>query len=202
MKKIKFIYFDIGNVMANTNNYFKGVSEKFNIPLNEFKNYWLGDNGADDMTRGKITAQEFWQTAVVKFNLKGASDFDFLECWLDDFKPIYDVHRLAERLSSKYRIGLLSNLYPGMISRLIEKGLVAGIDYSTKVLSCEVGLRKPEKEIYKISTQKSGFLPDEILFIDDREDFIKGAKDFGWQTVWFNENDIAGVVSAIQELLL
>ena len=60
MKKVKFIYFDIGGVMADTTNYFKEATTKFRIPMNKFTKFWQ-EYFRDEMTRGKITPQEFWK---------------------------------------------------------------------------------------------------------------------------------------------
>lgn len=202
MNKIKFVYFDIGNVMADTNDYFKGATSRFNISLSEFTEFWNGSNGADEMTRGKITAQEFWHTAVRKFNIKNAEHFDFLESWLGDYKPIPETHDLAKKISEQYRIGLISNLYPGMITKLVKRGLVADLKYSAVILSCETGFRKPEKEIYKVATESAGVSPGEIFFIDDRQDFLEGADSYGWQTFWFNEHDLRQTTNKLKKLLL
>ncbi len=201
MNKIKLIYFDIGNVTANTDNNFKGVTQKFNIDLKEFTLFWLGNDKADDMTKGKITTEEFWLTAIKKFNLKNAENFDFLESWLDDYIPILEVHQLARELSFNYPIGLISNLYPGMYPRLIEKGKVADMKYSAVTLSCDVGFRKPEKEIYELATQKARIKPEEIFFIDDKEEFIKGAKDYSWQTYKFDYKNINKSVDTLRNIL-
>ncbi|MFZ6034977.1 MAG: HAD-IA family hydrolase [Patescibacteria group bacterium] len=202
MDKIKFIYFDIGNVMADTNGYFKDATQKFNIPLSEFTDFWNGNNGADEITRGKISAREFWQTAIKKFGIKNADEFDFLESWLNDYKPILETHGLAKKLSESYRIGLISNLYPGMIDRLIKRGLIADIDYSAKILSCEVGLRKPERGIFELATKMSGFGPGEIFFIDDRVDFVKAAEDYGWKTYLFDLPNKEKAIEEIEKILL
>lgn len=201
MTKIKFIYFDIGGVMADTNDYFKGATSKFNIPLNEFMKFWEGNDNRENLTKGKITPQDFWNLAIKKFNLKNAQNFNFVESWMGDYRPIKEVHELAKELSKKYKIGLLSNIYGGMMPRLIELGIVADLNYSAIVLSNEIGFQKPEKEIYELATKKAGCDPEEILFIDDRKDFIEGAKKSGWQTVWFDENNLEKTIVKIKQLL-
>jgi len=201
MNKIKFVYFDIGGVMTNTDDYFKKATTKFGINLNDFIKFWEGDENRDKLTKGEITCQDFWIKAIEKFNLKNADNFDFLESWIDDYKEQLDVHDLARKVSKKYKIGLLSNLYPGMITRLIEKGKVADIKYSAIVLSCDVGFRKPEKEIYRIATDRAGVNSEEILFIDDKKDFIEGAKKAGWKTLWFDMDNKEKVIRELKRIL-
>lgn len=202
MKRVKFVYFDIGGVMADTGDYFKSATTKYKIPLDEFIKFWEEDYNRDSLTLGKIIPQEFWNKAIKKFRLKNAENFNFVESWMSDYRPRKEIHKLAYDLSKKYKIGLLSNIYEGMMPRLIELGKVADVKYSSIVLSNETGLRKPEKEIYEIATKKTGILPEEILFIDDRKDFIEGAKKYGWQTIWFDEKDIEKSIKQIEEILI
>ncbi len=201
MKKIEFIYFDIGGVMADTTNYFREATNKFGIPLDEFTKLWQ-EYFRDEMTRGKITPQDFWKQAIKKFKLKNAKKFNFVESWMSDYKPQPEVHDLAKRLSKKYKIGLISNLYSGMMPGLIKMGKVPDVNYSAIVLSYETGLDKKEKKIFEIATEKSEVKPREIFYIDDRKDFIEVAKKAGWQTVWFDENNINGSIKRIEKLLV
>ncbi|KKQ24227.1 MAG: Haloacid dehalogenase [Candidatus Roizmanbacteria bacterium GW2011_GWC2_37_13] len=201
MKKIKFIYFDIGGVMNDWSDSFRTVTSKFKINFEEFNKLWSGKIW-DDITRGKISPQDVWKLAIKKFGLKNADNYNFVESWMGDYRPRLEVHELARQLSKKYKIGLISNLYKGMMPRLIEKGMVTDIKYSVVVLSYEVGFRKPEREIYKLATNLVGVKEEEILLIDDRKDFIEGAKKSGWQTFWFGEKNVKESVFKLSKLLL
>ena len=200
MLKIKFIYFDIGGVLNDWSDAFKTVTNKFNIPFKDFLNHWHEND--DDITRGKITPKEFWSKAIKKFDLKNANNFDFLRSWVGDYKQRIEVHQLINRLIDQYKIGIISNLYKDMFPILIETKIVPNINYSAIILSCDVGLKKPEKEIYEIGTKKTRVKPEEILLIDDRLDFIEGAKVVGWKTFWFNEKNVTDSVDKLQKLLL
>ena len=201
MPKIKFIYFDIGGVLLDWYDSFKTATKEFNIPYDEFKKLWLRKDFVDDMTRGKIVPQDLWKEAIKKFNLKNVDAFDFLSSWVGDYRPRKDVHKAVYQFSKKYRIGLISNLYKGMLPKLLELRIVPDITYSSIILSCDTGFRKTEKEIYEIATKKSGVKPREILFIDDREDFIEIAKQVGWQTYFFNPNSIRNSIKKLTTIL-
>ena len=187
--------------MADTTDYFKEATTKFKISLDEFTKLWQ-EYFRDELTRGKITPQDFWNQAIKKFNLKNADDFNFVESWLGDYRPRPEVHKLAERLSKKYKIGLISNLYSGMMPGLVKMGKVPEIDYSAIVLSYETGFDKKEKKIFEIATKKAEVKPEEIFFIDDRKDFVEVAKQVGWQTVWFDENNIEKSIKQIEKTLI
>lgn len=202
MKKIQFVYFDVGGVMNDWSDYFRTATKKFGINYEDFNEFWNTDNIWDDITIGKISPQDVWNLAIKKFNIKDANDYNFVESWMSDYKPRLEIHDLAKQLSKKYKIGLISNLYKGMIPRLIEIGNVANVDYSAIVLSYETGLDKSEKEIFKIATEKAGVKPEEIFYIDDRKDFLENAKSLGWKTFWFDEKHVSDSVNKIKEVLL
>jgi len=197
MPKIKFIYFDIGGVLLDWYDSFKTATEEFNIPFKEFNKLWLDEKMVDDMTRGKITPQDLWNKAITKFKLKDAETFNFVESWMQDYKPRLEVHKLVYELEPRYKIGLISNLYKGMMPRLVELGIIPNISYSAIVLSYETGLRKTEKEIFEIATEKAMVKPGEIFLIDDRIDFIQGAEDLGWRTFLFDPNNVKKSVANI-----
>lgn len=53
------------------------------------------------------------------------------------------------------------------------------------VLSCEVGLRKPDRAIYALTAKKAGKAPKECLFVDDSQTNVDGAKAAGMQAHLF-----------------
>lgn len=199
MLKIKFIYFDVGNILVNWSDAFKTVTKKFHIPLSKMFEEW--DKYDEQITRGKITPQEFWNKVRYDLKIKDGEDFDFLESWIEDYKPIKETHNLLKKLEKNYKIGLMTNLYIGMLPRLLEKGLIPSVNYSSIIISCEIGFRKPEKETYKIAEQKTGVRQEEILLIDDKEDFIDGAKKAGWQAFLFDPKNPQKSINKLQKTL-
>ena len=61
--------------------------------------------------------------------------------------------------------------------------------FDVLVFSCKEGYRKPEKEIYEITLSRLKSQPEETLFIDDREENIRGAESLGIQAILFENNE-------------
>ncbi len=64
-------------------------------------------------------------------------------------------------------------------------------------VSGEVGLIKPQREIYELHTASFDLEPSATLFIDDSQKNVDGARDAGWHAVLFTdagrlEQDLAG----------
>ena len=55
--------------------------------------------------------------------------------------------------------------------------------------SCELGMRKPDEEIFTYVIEVNNLKPQETLFIDDMENNIIGAQSVGLRTVHLSKQD-------------
>ena len=53
------------------------------------------------------------------------------------------------------------------------------------VFSCDVKFIKPDRRIYECIAEKYALVPSECVFIDDIEENIKAARDFGFHAIQF-----------------
>jgi epoxide hydrolase-like predicted phosphatase len=99
-----------------------------------------------------------------------------------DFEVRIEVlERIALLREQGYRTGLLTNSFEEFrpeLERRIDFGL-----FDVVVDSSEVGCRKPEPEIYELSTRLLGDPPAQILYLDDFAANLVGAAAAGWQTI-------------------
>lgn len=55
------------------------------------------------------------------------------------------------------------------------------------VISGEVGMRKPDPEIFNLTTDKLGLSPEHCVFVDDHPGHLKAAQEVGLKTVLHRE---------------
>ncbi len=79
------------------------------------------------------------------------------------------------------RTAILSNSSPGARERERCHGFEAVVD--ELVYSHEVGLAKPDPAIYALMSERLGVRPERVLFLDDDEPRVDGARAAGWQAV-------------------
>jgi len=109
---------------------------------------------------------------------------------------------LVERLRKRYQLLLLSNTnaihvpaFEAIIRRDLGitdfKGLFHGAYYS-----CELGLRKPDAEIFLQVAARHRAEPTRTLFIDDSPQHVEGARKAGLQAEHLDleQEDVAGLV--------
>jgi putative hydrolase of the HAD superfamily len=101
-------------------------------------------------------------------------------------------------LRPRYRTGILSNSFVGAREREGER---YGFEELADVLvySHEVGLAKPDPEIYRLTCRRLDVAPEDAVFVDDRQGAVDGATGVGMPTVLFRDN--AQAIAAIEALL-
>ena len=84
---------------------------------------------------------------------------------------------IAELKGAGYRVFVLSNMSKEYIDYLRKMPVYSHFD--DDIVSCEVGLTKPEKEIYTLLLERFGLEPSQTMFIDDRLENIQAAAEVG-----------------------
>lgn len=93
----------------------------------------------------------------------------------------------AKELRSDYKIGLLSNMGSDTLEDIFPSDERAAL-FDDVVISSEVGLIKPSRDIYELMLERIGVAPEEAVFVDDRPANIEGAGRAGMQTILFTTN--------------
>ncbi|HYC34401.1 MAG TPA: HAD family phosphatase [Candidatus Paceibacterota bacterium] len=89
---------------------------------------------------------------------------------------------LIKTLKTRFKVGILSNAARNMLERILGEYINL---FDIVVISSDCKLLKPHKEIFEFAIQKAGVEPDEILFTDDTEANIVGAKATGMNTILY-----------------
>ena len=132
--------------------------------------------------KGAIPEEVFWQRVCGDLNRPPPQQASL---WGDAFRAVYrpraEVFALARRLhEGGIRTSLLSNTeVPAM-----EFFLQLGYDmFDALTFSCAEGVFKPQREIYEVAAGKVRTPPARCALIDDRLDFIEGARDAGMKGI-------------------
>jgi putative hydrolase of the HAD superfamily len=103
--------------------------------------------------------------------------------WSERQHLIEPTIELIRRLRPSYKTGLLSNADLSLRDRLIEFELDGLFD--AVVVSADVGMAKPEPEIYALAAERLGLPAAECVFVDDLERNLTTAKGVGMEVVHF-----------------
>jgi epoxide hydrolase-like predicted phosphatase len=95
------------------------------------------------------------------------------------------------------RLAILSNSVGN--AAVYGRALLAEL-FDTVVISSEVGLRKPEPEIYELAAERLGLAPAQCVYVDDLPPNLKPARTLGMATV-LHRGDAAATLTEIRQHL-
>jgi FMN phosphatase YigB (HAD superfamily) len=199
---INAIIFDFGDVFINLDKQATmdglknlGISH-WNEDLDQLNmQYEVGAISGDDFLNG------------IQKHTNNASIEDIREAWnsiLADF-PLYRLEFL-QMLSSKYRLFLLSNTDAIHIDTFEQK---TGTSFYSDFYQCfekiyfsfEIGMRKPNPEVYTFVLDQNGLQAKQTLFIDDKKENTDAAQALGLH-IWNLQVGEEDVVDLFEKKIL
>lgn len=192
-----FIYFDMNGCLVHSyQSAFAKLAADTDVTPDVIESvYWRYN---DEVCRGTATVAEFNEELAKKV---GAKDVNWLQYYMDAVEQIPEMHEILTWAAKHYRVGLLTNTMPGLVSALRRKGLIPDIQYDAIVDSSEVGVLKPEEQIYTVAQERAGCNPEEILFIDDAKANLVAASKLGWNVIWFDDARSGPSAASVRQAL-
>lgn len=180
---VRFVYFDVNGCLVHFfQSAFSKLASQSNVQLDVVESaYWHYN---DAVCRGDITMEEFNKTFARELHL---DSIDWEAYYMKAVEPIPEMHELVTWASQNYNVGLLTNIMPGFVEVMLDKGLIPKLPYDVIVDSSKVQTIKPEPEIFQIATEQTGCKPEEILLIDDSRANLMAAEQSGWHVLWFDD---------------
>ena len=197
LKNIETIIFDLGGVIIDLDS--KSV-------IDQFQRY--SDKTARDIIRlisqsqdlidyetGKMSDSDFCQTVnkLLHTELSQASFETIWNSFLGNIKQ--DKLHLMLALKDQFNLLILSNTnaihqrsFDQRVGELISTRIMSDMVH-TAYYSHELGLRKPDPNIYKRVIDLQNLNPTRTLFFDDRNENINMAQDFGIQAILVEYSD-------------
>lgn len=194
---VSFVYFDInGSLVHFFQQAFTRIATELDVSADMVEStYWRFN---DEVCRGTMSLDDF--NVAMQERLQIPS-FDWRSYYLEALEPIEPLQELLLWASEHYRIGILSNIMPGLISAMLAGGKLPKIHYDAIIDSSQVGTVKPEPQIYEIATQEAGVPPEEIMLIDDTRSNLVAAEKAGWHALLFDDYQIDETIAKLRAAL-
>ncbi|MYE06633.1 MAG: HAD-IA family hydrolase, partial [Chloroflexi bacterium] len=96
-----------------------------------------------------------------------------------------------------HRIGVLSNAPDDLRDRFLSN-LPVEVHWDAIVVSGEVGMRKPDPQIFEHAAEEIGVPPEHCFFIDDLEENVLGAQAIGMGGYHFTRNNYRALRIALR----
>jgi epoxide hydrolase-like predicted phosphatase len=149
--------------------------------------------------RGEVSTEEFDAELARIFSAAGrhvpaGSLVDAILARMQPWGEMWSV--AAQARAAGIPTGLLSNSWG---TNMYPRDLLAE-HFDVQVISCEVGLRKPDAEIYHLAADRLGLPPDRCAFVDDLDRNVDVAEELGMFGV-LHVGDMSSTVARLREFL-
>jgi epoxide hydrolase-like predicted phosphatase len=197
---MRAVVFDIGGVLEITPDLglHRMWETRLGLPdgeiLERMRDVWQGGS------IGTITLDDVHEALRDRLGL----DDDKLAQYLADLWREYlgtantELIEYARRLRPRYRTGIVSNSFVGARER--EQAAYGFEDLVEEIVySHEVGFSKPDPRIYALICTRLHVPPEEMVFLDDTDACVAGARDAGIRAVRYQDN--AQAIAEIEKAL-
>ena len=184
---------DYGNVLthAQDQTWMETAARRLGADIAAFRDaYWEHRHAYD----ADLTAAAYWGRVLAASRAGTAPDAAELEWLIEADIASWNVyHDEVWALAATFRqaggrTAFLSNSGPEVMARVRARWQLEA-RFDAVIISCEVGLSKPDPRIFRLCLDRLGLRAGETLFVDDRADNIEGALWVGLRTLQFEGPD-------------
>lgn len=147
-----------------------------------------------------INEKKFWSEIQKSYNLKTNELKSIKEEIINYYILNKDMHKFNRNIIGKYKTGIINNGASSTFRKWIKKFNFKK-DYDVLLNSTELGIKKPDAEIYKLVAKKLNVLPKECVFIDDNELNTIGSEKVGMIGVVYKPGHHQEFIERMHEIL-
>ncbi len=196
--KLEAVIFDYGMVLSTAQEAAPLAALKQITRLDDqaFDTHYWRHRHAYDL--GRLNGTTFWQTisddaglALTPAEIERLIENDVL-MWSTLNEPM--LRWVDSIQAAGLRTAILSNMGEELLRYMRQEfGWLGRFDHHT--WSCELGIAKPDPEIYRYTCSKLGVAPENALFLDDKPENTHAAESIGLPAILFTN------VAALQQEL-
>jgi len=186
---ISFVYFDVGGVVVDDfsgNHKWQELKQELGIDADHdaaFEEVWA--RYASDICIDR-DIEALLPILVSECKLQLPKDYSLLHGFVSRFYANPPLWPILTDLRAHTRIGLLTNMYPGMFAAIQKQRILPDIIWDEVIDSSVERLQKPDKRLFERAQHRANVPGAGILFVDNSPEHISAAQTLGWQTFLYN----------------
>jgi epoxide hydrolase-like predicted phosphatase len=184
---------DFGGVLTtNVFQSFKQFAEAEGLPPDTIKRAFKEDREALALLRrlekGELTAQEFEPPFAERIGVGGDRVDGLVERLFAGVGPEEPMlGAVSAARAAGVKTGLISNSWGG--SGIHYEGTPLADLFDAVVISGDVGMHKPQPEIFLLGAERIGVAPKNCVFVDDLRENCAGAEEVGMTAILHRGSD-------------
>ena len=183
---IKAIIFDFGRVITAQKplSLFRSYEIELGLDPDTINSIMFDSQAWQDALLGRKTIEEFWHLIGPELGLNTADEVNrFRRRYHADEAINEAVLDLIRKLRGRYKLAILSNAPPDL-TRWLADWEMRDL-FEVVFCSGDEGMIKPDPAAFKLTLERLGVEPGEVVFIDDTPEHVEAARKLGIQGIIF-----------------
>ena len=135
---------------------------------------------------GRITPHAYYEGLKARLPVPWTYE-QFVRAWNNLFTENVDVTRLMQRLRHRHKLVALSNTNLLHITHIRQNFPSLSV-FHEWIASSDVGMRKPEPEIYQLAVRRGGTRAEQAIYVDDRPELVEAGCHVGLKGIRFESS--------------
>jgi FMN phosphatase YigB (HAD superfamily) len=185
--RLRFLYFDLGNVLLNYDpqRAARQIAGVAGIPPERVWQIVYETDIVLRYERGEVTTDAFHD-----FFCQQAGCRPDRGAFLFAASDVFEINAaivpvVAHLRNAGWRLGILSNTNESHWGLIHSRFTFVRAYFQWYALSHELGAMKPAAKIYEAAAKLADLAAEAIFFVDDREENVAAAKEFGFDAVQY-----------------
>lgn len=191
-REIKAVIWDLGGVLVRTAD--RSPRERWErrlgLKVGELDRLVFRGEQGKLAAVGKATVDSIWESLCKELRLSEGDCGQLVEDFWSADRVDEQLVDTIRRLKGDFATGLLSNAWIDLRHYVEEVWEIADA-FDTMVISAEVGVAKPNPQIYRLVLDRLGVEPERAVFIDDFPENLPPARELGLRTIQFTDREQA-----------
>jgi len=181
---IKAVVLDLDGVYFenDTKVFIDKLKNTFDLTENQIKEVYFKSSQMSDYKSGKIDGKQFWDWAIKTWEIQTDMDI-IIKMLLSSYSVKPEVQDYVKKLRNKgLKTAICTNNFPERLNGLKQE-FKLDLFFDVIITSFEIGVTKPNKEIFDKLSDALSCTPCEIIMSDDRDDNIKTLQKLGFKAL-------------------
>lgn len=183
---ITTIFWDIGGVLERTEDRAprEKIARSLNWEVGELADLIFGNTDNHRIQLGQISLEEHTQNIAAGLGMDEDEVGAVIEAFFAGDRLDLSLVGAIREMKGDLTTAVISNYTPILRNKIVDWWGI-GNAFDHLVISSEVGVMKPDPEIYRIALDRAGAQPEQSIFVDDFIENVQGAADLGIHGVHF-----------------
>jgi epoxide hydrolase-like predicted phosphatase len=189
---IKAVIWDFGGVLLRTENHDprQRLAQRLGTSPAELENLVFASDSSLQAQLGKISLDQHLENVRLHFGLQPEEMQSFRTSFWEGDQLDYELVDIVRRLRTRFRTALLSNAWDNLRSLMTNDWQISDA-FDVVIISAEVGLMKPDPQVFHLVLEKVGAMPQEAVLIDDFWENTEAAHRQGLNVIHFKDRSQA-----------